>query len=109
MVHPCPEFLASKGIVLQALRGPTSTVLHVLQGPKDYCFTVPLGNCLKTHAGPKYFRIDVFFLPAEGLESPGRLVGTISTNFRQNPSEGFRAMAQNPPKLTSIELTRIEF
>ena len=50
----------------------------------------------------------IFRVVLDGLESSGRPVGTISTNFRQNPSGGFRAMTQNPPKCTTINTTTIK-
>ena len=34
---------------------------------------------------PSFLVILRFFLPPDGLESSGRLVGRISTNFHQNP------------------------
>ena len=42
-----------------------------------------------------------------GLKSSGRPIGTISTNFRQNPSGGFRAMTKKPSNFTTINTTTI--
>ena len=57
----------------------------------------------------KFLNILVWrFLNAlEGLKSSGRPVGTISTNFRQIPSGGFRAMTQKPKMLTTKKATTI--
>ena len=43
----------------------------------------------------------------EGLKSSGRLVGRISTYFRQKRFGGFRAMIKNAKKLTTKKATTI--
>ena len=65
----------------------------------------------------KIFRVDSKFLTSKflvfprfdlenfGLESSGRLVGSISSKFRPKRSGGFRAMTKKPKKLTTKKLT----
>ena len=43
----------------------------------------------------------------EGLKSSGRLVGRISTYFRQKRFGGFRAMIKNAKKVTTKKATTI--
>ena len=49
-----------------------------------------------------------FLWTLDGLERSGRPVGTISTNFRQKRSSGFRAMTKNLPKFTTINTLSIK-
>ena len=56
---------------------------------------------------PEMLVILWFVLPPEGLESSGRRVGRISTNFRRIPFGGFRAMTKKPKMLTTKKATTI--
>ena len=70
-------------------------------------FSVKANENLEILKDSKKLVFLMFLQVLEVLERSGRLVGTISTKFRQKRSGGLRAMTQNPKKLTTKQVTSI--